>query len=425
MGGADVVNSSGMYGIQGVAAAGNIPGGREGAVTWTDAAGNFWLFGGIAAPSSTTDNYFNDLWKYSASVGQWIWVGGSNGYNQAGNYGTQGVASPSNIPGARFAAVSWKDATGNFWLFGGTGLDSTGSNQVLNDLWEYSPTTGEWTWIAGSRIAATNQSGIYGTQGMAAPGNIPGARQYAVSWTDASGNFWLFGGSGFDANGNEGNLSDVWKYSAGQWTWMAGSDVVNQPAIYGIQGTPSAGNTPGGRYGASSWTDVGGNFWLLGGASGQNTYIPLNDLWKYSAGQWTWIGGSATPRQSGVYGSRDVSSPGNTPGARASAVAWTNASGNLWLFGGDGFDSAGSLDELSDLWEYSGGQWMWVAGPNVAGRPGTYGILRTAASGNVPGGRSLNTEWTDTSGNFWIFGGYGRDANGALGYLNDLWRYEP
>ena len=30
-------------------------------------------------------------------------------------------------------------------------------------------------------------------------------------------------------------------------------------------GTPAAGNISGGRYGASSWTDSSGNFWLLGG----------------------------------------------------------------------------------------------------------------------------------------------------------------
>ena len=46
------------------------------------------------------------------------------------------------------------------------------------------------------------QSGTYGTKGVAAPGNVPGAREGAVSWTDASGNLWLFGGDGYAASGD-------------------------------------------------------------------------------------------------------------------------------------------------------------------------------------------------------------------------------
>src|SRR6266567_2032863 len=34
----------GVYGTLGVSASGNIPGGREGAVIWSDGSGNFWLF---------------------------------------------------------------------------------------------------------------------------------------------------------------------------------------------------------------------------------------------------------------------------------------------------------------------------------------------------------------------------------------------
>ena len=56
------------------------------------------------------------------------------------------------------------------------------------------------------------QSGVYGTLGMPAAGNIPGSRHSASSWTDSSGNLWLFGGHGIDANGNFGILNDLWKF---------------------------------------------------------------------------------------------------------------------------------------------------------------------------------------------------------------------
>src|SRR5437762_8298093 len=88
----------------------------------------------------------------------------SNVANQNGAYGTQGTAAASNTPGGRQGAASWLDKSGKFWLFGGFGLDATGTpNGTLNDLWSFSTATGQWTWVAGSNAA--NQNGVYGTQG--------------------------------------------------------------------------------------------------------------------------------------------------------------------------------------------------------------------------------------------------------------------
>src|ERR1700756_5871862 len=68
-------------------------------------------------------------------VSGWAWMSGANIAGQSGVYGTQGTASASNVPGARHIGVSWIDKSGNFWLFGGDGRDSTGSFGHLNDLW--------------------------------------------------------------------------------------------------------------------------------------------------------------------------------------------------------------------------------------------------------------------------------------------------
>ena len=106
--------------------------------------------------------------------------------------------------------------------------------------------------MGGSSI--TGQPGVYGTQGSAAAGNIPGSREQAYAWTDSSGNFWLYGGNGYDSTGTYGFLNDLWEYSTttGQWTWVSGSNLVNQPATYGTQGTGAAGNTPGARNGGGA-----------------------------------------------------------------------------------------------------------------------------------------------------------------------------
>jgi hypothetical protein len=69
----------------------------------------------------------------------------------------------------------------------------------------FNPSTGLWTWKDGSSTGS--QAGVYGTMGMPAAGNTPGARASASSWTDSSGNLWLFGG-----DDNVGDLNDLWEY---------------------------------------------------------------------------------------------------------------------------------------------------------------------------------------------------------------------
>jgi N-acetylneuraminic acid mutarotase len=421
-GGPDQGNQAGIYGTKGTAAASNIPGGRESAVSWTDASGDLWLFGGSAAPTSTEDQFFNDLWKFSD--GKWTWMSGSKLVDQPGTYGSLGVASPDNAPGARTQAVGWTDKSGDFWLFGGIGRDAFGDQNDLNDLWRYSH--GQWTWMSGSNTGNQTQWGIYGTKGEPASDNIPGARESAVGWTDKSGDLWLFGGVGYDSVGAWSYLNDLWKYSGGQWTWMGGSKLANQAGTYGTQGTAAAENTPGARSLAVTWTDAAGDFWLFGGSPGPNGQFNIfNDLWKYSGGQWTWMAGSDNWDQSGSYGTQGVAAAGNSPGARVSSLAWIDASGDLWLFGGDGYDLAGEIGLLNDLWKFSNGKWQWVAGPDVENQPASYGILGTAASGNLPGGRSSSVTWIDSSANLWLFGGYGYDADGSLTYLSDLWECKP
>lgn len=433
---------NGTYGTLGTAASSNVPPARYGTASWIDASGNFYMFGGIPNARTSPNNFLNDLWKYSPSSNQWTWISGSNSVNQPGNYGTLGVAAASNVPGDRFNPAFWKDTSGNFWIFGGNGYDSTGTPVYYNDLWKYSPTSNQWTWVGGSNTG--NNFGVYGTIGVPSGSNQPGGRVNGVSWTDSSGNFWLFGGADLPINPGSctvstcaGNLSDLWKYtpSTNQWVWVAGPNSINQAATYGTKGTAAAGNNPSGRYNAVGWADSSGNLWLFGGSSGTNNgYTPLNDLWKFStsSGQWTWVNGSNTTFGVGVYGTQGTAAAANTPGARVGSFTWVDTSGNLWLFGGTGCDSkstcdANSLNTLNDLWKFSTSstQWTWVKGPNTGGGSGTYGTMGTSASGNIPGSRIEGANWIDSSGNLWLFGGIGYDASGSANTLNDLWKYQP
>jgi N-acetylneuraminic acid mutarotase len=426
---------SGVYGTLGVASAGNVPGARENAVSWTDNSGNFWLFGGQGYDSTGTDGVLNDLWEFTPTTREWTWISGSNTVNASGVYGTQGVPSANSVPGARGSegtAVSWADGGGNLWLFGGT----TGAGYELNDLWEFSPATKEWTWISGSDTISA--SGVYGTLGVASANNVPGARESAVSWTDTSGNLWLFGGGVFSSvTGNFDELNDLWEFSPAtkEWTWVSGSNTGDASGVYGTLGVASTNNVPGARERAVSWTDTSGNLWLYGGSGSDSTEDALlfYDLWEFTPAtkEWTWVSGSST----------GFASVAGYPGVGTGAVSWIDGSGNLWLFGGDGFtagENLGYLELLNELWEFNpstkewtlvwGGNTPCPVGVNCVYYPGTLGVYGTqgvASASNAPGDRTAAVSWKDSSGSFWLFGGYGYDSTGALGQLNDLWRYQP
>jgi N-acetylneuraminic acid mutarotase len=477
MSGSSTGQQPGVYGTLGMPATGNVPGGRFYANGWTDSSGHLWLFGGQIGDASGNLDNLNDLWEFNPSTNEWTWMGGSstagsnctqvNGSTYCGRpgvYGAPGDFAAGNVPGSHYSSSTWTDNSGNLWLFGGCGFDSNGDFGCLNDLWEFNPTANQWAWRGGSNTNHT--TGIYGTLGTPAVLNIPGGRVYASSWNDGHGHFWLFGGRG----GND--LNDLWEFdpSTDEWAWMSGSNtngsnctqitnltICGQAGVYGTLGTPAAGNVPGGREDATSWTDGNGNLWLFGGNgfdAGGN-YGSLNDFWEFtpSINQWTWMGGSSTAGsnctqsskqnfcgRSGVYGALGAPAAGNIPGGRMDALSWTDSNGNLWLFGGMGFDASGSWGALNDLWEFtpSINQWAWMGGsstagsdciqgisPLICGQPGVYGTLETPAAGNIPGGRSYATNWTDSSGNFWLFGGMAFDASGAFPELNDLWFYQP
>ena len=56
---------------------------------------------------------------------------------------------------------------------------------------------------------------------------------------------------------------------------------------------------------------------------------------------WTWMGGSNTTNQQGVYGEKGEASTANIPGARSGAVGWYDSSQEeFWMFDGISGSSA-------------------------------------------------------------------------------------
>ena len=61
-------------------------------------------------------------------------------------------------------------------------------------------------------------------------------------------------------------------------------------------------------------------------------------MWRYQVNDstWTWMGGSNTINDPGVYGDQGDANPTNWPCSRAYAVGWYDSSTQeLWLFGGE------------------------------------------------------------------------------------------
>lgn len=418
------------YGTAGVSAPTNDPGGRHGAACWTDASGNLWQFGGEGYASTSVFGWLNDLWKYNPSINEWTWIRGNQLINQTGNFGTLGVTAPSNLPSAREFVVSWKDNAGNFWMFGGFGLDAFGTLGHLNDLWKFDPTTSQWTWMSGSNII--DQNGTYGTLAVPSPSNIPGARHGGGTWTDASNNLWMFGGFGFPAAGGSGYLNDLWRYNitTNEWTWIKGTNLINQNGTYGPKGLAVPSNEPGGREFPSIWKDPAGAVWMFGGGGYPALGSPghLNDLWRYNSvsNMWIYQSGTSLVNQLGNNGTLGVPSSTNNPGGRYSAYPLYDNWGNLWLFGGIGYPGTFGIGRLNDLWKYTPGtdEWTWMKGANAINQNGTYGTMGVSAPANNPGGRYYNIGWKDLNGDMWVFGSYGYPAVTGLNNLNDLWKFK-
>ncbi|HVZ58005.1 MAG TPA: kelch repeat-containing protein [Chitinophagaceae bacterium] len=368
---------------------------------------------------------YSVLFAQFGPTAQWTWMKGSK---SSGAFGTYSGPPSSLTPGARDGSATWVGTDGQLWLFGGLGYSLASPSGYLNDLWVFDPkvaTTNydNWTFVAGDNT--TNQSGVYGTMGTPAPTNKPGARRWAMTWVDGSGNLWMFGGIGYDGSGTLGNLSDLWEYDITNnvWTWVNGSNTANTSGSYPALGNsnPANANGPGGRYYGITFR-VGNVLYLFSGfgydGAGNTGY--LNDLWSFDTGNntWTYVNGSNLRNQFGTYSGTTL------PGSRLASYTWYY-NNKLYLFGGFGYGQSTGTDYLNDLWQYdpTGNTWTFVGGNNEAGATGNYGTAGVVNAANFPGGRSSGVSWMDNMGNLGIFGGRGRSTTTTSGLLNDVWRY--
>lgn len=112
------------------------------AATWYDPATHtMYSFGGqdhlrknqdfhlFSELTKLTENYNRDMWTFNPTTFVWTKLNGDA--TSQGSYGTRGVFSPTNHPGARASAGCVIESSGFLWLFGGKGL---GSQDIIGKL---------------------------------------------------------------------------------------------------------------------------------------------------------------------------------------------------------------------------------------------------------------------------------------------------
>lgn len=434
MGGSGDAGINAVFGTKGVGSVSNTPGSRSGGMSWLDPSGNYlWLFGGFS--EANPGGPMADTWRYEISSGQWTWMAGPNTSYELPTYGAKGVAGASYYPGSRDRGSVAIDSSGNVWLYGG--YVNRGTRTYLNDLWKFNVGSGQWAWMGGgdgsNETTSQNQAGVYGTKGIANAANWPGSRE-STMWIDTNDDLWIYGGFGYDDGTNAGTIGmdDVWMYDhlSGQWTWKNGSKVGGATQVTGTKGVSAAGNTPGGRYGFSSFVDADKALWVFGGDREFRWGSTGSEFWVYDStiNEWTWVAGPTTDYDAGSWGTQGTGSVSNIPPAKFYAGSTVASNQQLYLFGGETVDANGTFGIGDDFWSFAVNtlEWTWLKGHKTfPDYRGAYGTLGVASGSNWPGIRQNGAMFTDSSDNLWLFGGhYGFEWNlSGRAAMNSIMKY--
>lgn len=144
----------------------------------------------------------------------------------------------------------------------------------------------------------------------------------------------------------------------------------------------------------------------------------ISYFWSYLFGilEWKKFGGSeGVLKCVGRFGQRGVVFKGNYSGCRNGVVFWIDQCGNLWMFGGLGYDNFlvfvfVMLGFLFDFWMYNvfSYQWMWMGGLSREEGRLFFGEKGVVDVRNILGLRE-SVMFFFYNYEMWFFGGVGYD----------------
>lgn len=309
---------------------------------WSSRDGKaLFLLGGLGVDANgVPDVLLQDWWRWDVSSATWTLVGGSMFGNAR--------ATPL-YPGARRGASVWNLGNGSAVMFGGDGYDAT-TRGVLSDMWILHEDR--------HRVERLGGPATVNVPASAWPGARRGAQAFVASGCGDALHLW--GGFGLGEQASEqGDLADMWSYSGGAWTRVAGP-----AAVYPT--TPAS--TPAPRSDGAVWATGGCAMRMFGGwgfdTQTQRDRI-YDDVWSFDCASRSWT----------------LVAAAGGPAARFGAAAWVEAD-TLHIMGGVGVDGRFTADH----WSLLQGRFVQVSEGDASTAARAYAAAW--AGGTIMGGAS-------------------------------------
>ena len=329
--------------------------------------------------------------------------------------------SPKNHPAISGLnnQLFWK-SNDNIYIYGNDGFNNTGTTS----FWVYNLTIKQWKCIQVKNLVTS-----YGQKGVFSATNCPGNRVNSITFTDSSGNLFLFDGGAYQVN-------DLWKYdiTLQQWAWVSGyNDTSGVMGTLGPIGVASQNYFPASRLTCKPILGNDGMVYIYGG---QPTFTTGADsrtnLWRYNptTNEWTLLSNKIIPiNTSGngqVLGEIGVEAPANHPGKLVNYTSWFY-NNCLWYFSGTNESSTDASLVQKKIWKFNLATQQWVCMKNPSTVLGIFGQQQVSDSNNTPPSLIDMSNATVINHEAYFIGGNELGGNSTttntFGLHNSLWKY--
>jgi hypothetical protein len=305
-------------------------------------------------------------------------------------------------------------------------------------LFTFNPNTTYYRFIYGS--AGLDEPIVQGPLGEFGD-FFPGARVLGGAFFSAAQNLFYVG---FGYSETEAYLwsTDMWAYHVanGTWAWVAGSEFVESPGIYGVPGIEGGNLTetyPGGRQEfAEAWDEENQYYYIVGGfgySADGSSFGLLNDVWRFNAATWKWtfLSGSDALDATPVYGAHntfDVADGADAavlPGMRFARAGFDKTEKVMYIYSAYQVNPNGVYVNVNDLWavRVTDGAVAYLNGTKSTTYNGVYGTRDVAATSNQPGCRYYQQVYfNEKEQALYLLGG--RITLDVGRWYNDLWKYD-